>query len=422
MWFYADAETRALLAGDRALVLLYGGFEGFDNFGDILQLKSAIEFHRTRTGRAPVVVLSLAAWTRPGLLDELRRSFDADGFVFEDGEHLDTTDIQLEPVTQVTAGSLLHVYGGGYINRFWGARRVFVIEQLLFRLHASQYVLSGLQVDDEGARALAPLFALKRPLIIGGRDGASVGLLAAAAPDVPVLFSFDDALETIDSLRNRITAFGSVESQGAGTFGLHMNTTPEYMSAEQAAAVTSTLSRVRERRPELSPVLLQGYNDRRHLIRDTVETAQDLGVLFDEVECRVVNFPAIASDPLWADATIRRMCLALAGMKFVISSSYHIALTMCVLGVPSYLVTSNDYYATKRAGLSLPQDVDSFLDDPRASLPDYATERRAREAWLDSLTSSILEALSSGWAEAAVVTNEPSDGSVTRVADRYQLP
>jgi len=421
MWFYADEATRALITGDRPIVYLYGGFEGFDNFGDILQLKSTIAFHRQRTGRAPVVVLSMAAWTAAGLQDSLANEFDADGFIFEDGELLDASSVGLAPITEVTAGALLHVYGGGYFNRFWGARRAYVCEQLMFRLRTNEYVVSGVQVDSEGTEHLARLFALKAPLAIGARDKPSVELLAAVT-DAVVHLTFDDAIETIDALRDRIAAFGGTEHHGPRSFGLHMNTTAEYMSPDQGEVVTGTVATVRSREPHLNPVLLQAYNDRRHVIVDTIETAQQLGTLFLEPEYRVINLAAIAADPHWSDSTIRRLVFALAGIDFVISSSYHVSLAMTALGIPSYLVSSNDFYAAKREALSLPLTLDAFLADPRTTLQDYAVERRQRVDWLDLLATTIDTAESLSWTEPSVVSNPPESVPTASVAERYAIP
>jgi hypothetical protein len=421
MWFYGDEATRALINGDRPIVYLYGGYEGFDNFGDILQLKSTIAFHRQRTGRTPVVVLSLAAWTSPGLLDSLKSQFDVGGFIFEDGELLDASSVGLAPITDVTAGALLHIYGGGYFNRFWGARRAYVCEQLMFRLRTNEYVVSGVQVDSEGADHLTRLFALKAPLAIGARDKPSVELLAAVS-GATVHPTFDDAMETIDALRDRIAALGGTEHQGQHSFGLHMNTTSEYMSPEQGEVVAQTVATVRSREPHLAPLLLQAYNDRRHVIDDTIETAQKLGTFFLEPEYRVINLAAIAADPHWSDSTIRRFVFALAGIDFVISSSYHVSLTMTILGIPSYLVSSNDFYAAKREALSLPATLEAFLTDPRSTLQDYAVERRQRVDWLELLATTINTTESLSWTERAVVSNPPESVPVASVAERYAIP
>lgn len=421
MWFYADESTRALISGDRPVVYLYGGYEGFDNFGDILQLTSTIHFHRQRTGRAIVVVLSMAAWTSDQLLDSLKSQFDADGFVFEDGDLLDASSVGLEPITQVTAGALLHIYGGGFFNRFWGARRVFVCEQLMFRLRTNEYVISGVQVDPVGVEHLARLFALRAPLATGARDVLSVELLSPVADDA-VQFSFDDSTETLEALRDRIAAFGGVEHQGPRSFGLHMNTTAEYMSPEQGGAVSRAVATIRDHDPQLTPVLLQAYNDRRQVIVDTVETAQKLGLLFDEPEHRVVNLAAIASDRRWSDSTVQRLVTALASIDYVVSSSYHVALATNLLGIPAYLVSSNDFYDAKRESLSLPASLGGFLDDPRAALRDFAEERRQRADWLDHLATTIAGAPSLAWTEPAAVTNPPAAPVVATLAERYAIP
>jgi len=134
MHFYGDARTRRAIRAKEPMVLLYGGFEGFENYGDVLQLTSTISFHRKTTGLRPILVVSLASCLSADVPEQLRAKYDVDGVIFEDGELLDVSALELEPLTDVQAGALLHVYGGGYFNRYWGARRAFVCEQLIFRL------------------------------------------------------------------------------------------------------------------------------------------------------------------------------------------------------------------------------------------------------------------------------------------------
>jgi polysaccharide pyruvyl transferase WcaK-like protein len=419
MWFYADHATRELLISTQPKVLLYGGFEGFDNYGDVLQLKGTIDFHRSHADAKLILIVSMAAWTWPGFLDSMAGRYDIDGIVFEDGEHLDARSLGLDVIEHVASGGLLHVYGGGYFNRYWGERRAFVCEQILFRFHLTEYVLSGLQVDESGVASLARLFVLKLPLLVAARDVRSVELLSGVLPPGTVHFSFDDSIERIEALRRKLAQFGAVELRTVPSFGLHMNVTAEYMSAGQSQRILDTLRVVEDAKPGYSVTLVHAYNDRRNVVRDTLQSATALGILDRFVYLDVLNFATIASLHELAPKDLRLLSGALHAMEFVVSASYHVALTMNLLGVPAFLVSTNEYYDDKRAALDLETDLDRFLASPRSTIRAYGFERRERLAWLALLANSIGVALESGWSEPASTMNPHSDGPAASVSERY---
>jgi hypothetical protein len=418
MFFYADAGTQTVLRATEPLVLLYGGFEGFENYGDVLQLRSAIAFHRETTGLRPVLVLSLASCLSDDVPEQLRAKYDVDGIVYEDGDLLDVSALRLDPIDRIQAGALLHVYGGGYFNRFWGARRAFVCEQLIFRMHVGDYVMSGLQVDEAGAAALGALFALKAPLAIGGRDARSVDLLRAVAPPSTVRFSFDDAVEAIESLQRILSATGAAEVT-RDAIGMHFNITREYMSPGQAGAVRSAFATVMARRPDRRVTMLQAYNDRRGLVEDTIQTISRLDILGRLTSFDVIDLATLSASASPTAPELRGVARSLAAIDVVVACSYHVSLTMNLLGRPTFLVASNDYYADKRAALGLPDDLDAFLDDPLRFLRDYAGERRDRLEWLDHLASVITAR--PGWQQPARVIREEREVAAS-VAEKYFLP
>lgn len=382
---YGDESTRKLVASGAPVIYLYGSWEGYENYGDVQQLKSVIRYYRELGGRAVVVILSLSAWSRDGFLDELSTKYDADGLLFEDDEYLATSRQGIEVVRDVAAGQLFHLYGGGYFNRFWGERRGIVSANLLEMLGIERYVVSGLQVDEPGAESLRTLFAAHPPLIVGGRDLASTELLRSAAPPaVPVEYSFDDAIEPILALRDGL-GLAPPTPAATATVGLHLNITGQYMSSDQGPALRSALAAVGLRHPAHELTLIHAYNDRRDFLLDTLESAKSLGIVADYPNFAVVNFATVSASKVRDALTLERVAAALAPVDFVISASYHVAMTMNLLGRPAYLLATNDYYRDKRSALGLPSDIDAFLADPRAFLRDFSQEQRARARWIDLL-------------------------------------
>ena len=418
MHFYGDARTRRAIRVKEPMVLLYGGFEGFENYGDVLQLTSTISFHRKTTGLRPILVVSLASCLSADVPEQLRAKYDVDGVIFEDGELLDVSALELEPLTDVQAGALLHVYGGGYFNRYWGARRAFVCEQLIFRLHVADYVMSGLQVDDVGAAQLEKLFSLKRPLVIGGRDARSVELLKSVSPPDAVEFSFDDAIESIEVIQEQLARADGWANTPRHAIGLHANITREYMSPDQAGAVETAFSAVIRRWPERPLTMLQAYNDRRGLVQDTLETISTLDILGRLTSFGVVDLATLSAHPAPGPLELTALARSLAAIDVVVACSYHVSLTMNLLERPTFLIASNDYYAAKRAALGLPVSIDQFLDDPLPSSTDYADERRRRRQWLDRLTQTI--AGRHGRQKRAKIIRERQE-IVAGVAEKYFL-
>lgn len=381
---YGDETTRKLVAAGAPITYLYGSWEGYENYGDVLQLKSVIRYYRELRDRAVVLVLSLSAWSRDGFLDELVTKYDADGLLFEDDEYLATSRQGLDVVREVAAGQFFHLYGGGYFNRFWGERRGIVTANLLEMLGIERYVVSGLQIDESGAEFLRRLFAIHPPLLVGGRDLASTELLRSVAPGVPVEFSFDDAIESILALRDGL-GLAPPTPGGTATVGLHLNITGQYMSSEQGPALREALAAVDRHYPAHELTLIHAYNDRRDFLFDTLESAKALGIVADYPTFEVVNFGTVSASKVHDALMLERLAEALAPIDFVVSASYHVAMTMNLLGRPAYLLATNDYYRDKRSALGLPTDIDAFLDDPSAFLRDFSQEQRARTRWIELL-------------------------------------
>jgi len=195
---HADARTRDLLGDRRPAVLLLGGYTGYPNFGDILQLKGAIAWHREKTDLQPVLVCDAASIPDPGFQERLRRWFGVEAIVFWSRERLDLRPVGLQGLRESSPVRHLHVFGGGFLNRFWGPGLLDVIDHLHAFFGVGHYVLSGQQVDPAIREQLATHFAQCPPRLAGGRDPLSVDVLReCGAPDE---YSFDDAAEVLRAL------------------------------------------------------------------------------------------------------------------------------------------------------------------------------------------------------------------------------
>lgn len=418
MIFYTDDASSEVLLAPGPSVLLYGGFEGFDNYGDVLQLKGAIKFHRENSTMPVIMIVALAAWTTPGLLERLHRNYDVDGFIFEDDAYLDASAEGLKPITDLDAGNLLHVYGGGYFNSYWGERRAYVVEQILYTLQIREWVISGIQVDVEGAAYLQRVFALKMPILVGARDLASVDLLSATVPGDILHYSFDDAVEPIAEIGLALARLGSVESGDRHSIGVHLNITSEYMAPTQLAAGRALIVRASEKYPHHEATILHAYNDSREIIRDALESVTHLSDLAIFTQFDVINFATVASLRELDPPLLRRIMRALAPIDFVITASYHIALTLNLLGKPTFLLATSAYYDDKREALGLANDFEAFLAQPKSFLRDFAAEKLVREEWRATLAAATAKFADEGWTQRFTIES-PSTLAEQTVAQRY---
>ncbi|MEP0841111.1 MAG: hypothetical protein HRF43_00175 [Phycisphaerae bacterium] len=381
-FFYADEATRERLARPGPRVLLVGGYGGFGNFGDVLQLKGALAWHRSAGEREPVVVCHACAIPDAGYCGRLRRWFGVREVLFWSPEALDLGVIGLERVMGAAPIAHLHVYGGALLNRYWGATAVGIIEGLIEQFGAGHYVLSGQQVDERFVSELRGHFERYRPVLAGGRDPESARLLAECGVEADD--SFDDAIEMIETWADR--ARNALQEP----FDLLVHLNLSYYTGESdLAELGGQLARVAAhagqwaggRHPRVA--LLNAYSDRRaDEVCDALGTVQQLEDLFPFLRFEVFQLGQMALEFAGSEPEAPMV----PGAKLALACSYHVSILCARLGVPCYLSARNAYYRQKRDGLGMAGDLDSFLRDPRAvSLePRLAARRR----WLHRMSDA----------------------------------
>lgn len=374
-WF-TDEATAALLASDAPLTLVYTGSNGHSNFGDILQNKNILRYWNDRPDRTPVLFLPTHAASSPERIDSLRTWFDCPNIVFFSDQRTrapwGTTEIHTQHIA-----APLHVVGGGYLNAFWGGQHFAAIGAIAADFDASEVFFTGLQVDTAGVTGFDALAERHVVPFVGLRDAGSLAIVHEHS-GVPAIDTFDDLTEVLLDWARTAQA-----QPGTGMrVAVHMNTS-DYAGGERALQVwRETLAQVAALEPE-AVYLLSAYADERPEVRDTLGTVAALGEDFPFPASTLLDTARAALE--WVPGEGLPKSLAeLPSATLGLSSSYHTALMMSMLGVPTYLVGANSYFSQKAQLFALPS-IAEFLANPERYRVDLTKQLTRRREWLNEL-------------------------------------
>jgi hypothetical protein len=376
---FCEAATAREIERARAVVLLVGSYDGSGNYGDIAQFAAA----QSLVERLGPGVLALPVLEREYLAGH-RQLVQGSGvhaphalFFDPDGAHEDDLGAVAAPV-ELGFGAC-YLYGGGYLNRLWGARKLALLgaaEALLAAggVAAPCRVASGLQVE-AGWVAAGAAPDLARFELLGGRDGTSRAALAGANPAAVALESGDDAV----GLLGRLPLAGDVAPDG-GRFRLNLHFAEHGWVSDRPQRLLELYTGFLAELSGLAsrPLLVQpliAYLDARVDERPGLERLR--------AACAPLGVE-IAEPLLLRPAGLAAAAPGLRQAQLTLSCSYHVALTSLMLRVPAVLVGDNPYYEQKasalRADFGLPP---AFA--PAASADPAQAAREVAAALLDPL-------------------------------------
>jgi hypothetical protein len=371
------------LVDAESAVFLVGGYDGSGNYGDVLQLATAIQTVGQLPG-APLPVPIVECEMRPHHNELTRRrveSFAAAVFLFfGDGPDADDSDLAELRQGDGPARSMLYVYGGGHLNGWWGARKVAhaTAAERLVGDRQLPLVASGLQVDEGAIRADGPAHELlSRASWIGVRDSHSRQYLRKHIPnaDGRLELAGDDA---VPFLKRQPAA-------ARAAINLHVNdgVWVSEDSEETLRAVTGLVGELgaADGSFELQPVI--AYEDPRVSERRLVsELLQQNGRKLGKAGLNLAE-PVDVLDDAIGNGLAR-----FGAARLTVSCSYHVALTSLLAGIPTVLFAENEYYEQKAAGLRDLFQLDERLIGVRSGEAD---------------ASAAIEALVDGQARTALV-------------------
>jgi hypothetical protein len=384
---YIDRSLAHRAEAVQSAAFLIGGYAGWPNFGDYLQLKSTIDIHE-QIGAIRTVFVVLDAHSPAGHERSQSRGGPYGSNVFPVYYHsggAETAGNSLDgliPLRHVPPSMLVHVYGGGFINDWWGRTARHAVRVLLER-HARDNIdgelrlfISGQQVSCSAeAEAWRPFF--KQAEYIGARDHDTVALIEELIGDSTgkVKYSGDDALLALVA-----GCKANAQRYATPSIAAHVNLA-DYSSPEPERRlqrlVQALAAAARHFAAGVTCELLVAYPSDH--VREE-EAVWQLQAVYDHMVAtgaaprlsfRVRNiFAEAVSGSLHFDAS------------FLVSCSYHVALMGLLSHCPTLMLVENDYYRQKAAGL-----LEAFKGHKLATAKDTDETERIVGSLLEDKTN-----------------------------------
>ena len=378
LYFYTEERYQHQLISDKEKVFLLGSYIGYGNFGDILQLKGALEFHHKETGLEPVIICSIDSISSPNFLDRLRSWFNGVTFIFFSDKLIEFEKSLLTQKFKVAGVNHLHLYGGGFLNKMWGEFKLNIIEHLFKKFEFKNYVISGQQLDIDIAEIFKSHVEKFKPSLIGVRDYGSLESFKKLGLDIK--FSFDDAYEMINQLANEI------EVEDSNELLIHLNLS-SYTGNDDSINKLKHALEYLEKQEFDSFKVLQMYEDRRHTVKDSLDSIIQLEDYFPFTNYQVINMARYA---LALNSKVyNTMSPIKLSNKLCVTSSYHTTMLMNILQIPCYLFAFNDFYEQKKNALSGNYTLEEFIKTP--TLFNYNKQFAERKIWLEELKACFKE-------------------------------
>jgi hypothetical protein len=414
----ATPGDRQRLADAESALFLVGSYDGSGNYGDVLQLAGAIET-ASRLPGSPLVVAVIERETREHHDELVRRYGNLFGeaaiafFADDTGE----AENDLVPLVEAgsPAGALVYLYGGGYLNEWWGARKAahFAAVEELAGGRRLPLVASGLQVEE---KAVAPGGVahelLARASWVGVRDVGSLEHVRRWIPSLAdrVELAGDDALPFL----------AQPPIEPGPVVNLHVND-GDWISDEPESLRQRIVALIRELGAatgeplELQPVI--AYEDPR------VAESGILAALLEQHRREIEAAGLTLVEPLDVLEDAAHNGLAkFRRARLTVSCSYHVSLTSLLAGIPVVLLAQNGYYAQKAAGLrnlfelesgqvgisggagDAPAAIEALLDGPaRTDLTSHLQDRSQRVTErFERSRAALALALAEGQKQAAL--------------------
>jgi hypothetical protein len=368
LFLYADEASCKVLLDERQKFVLIGGDFGYGNFGDVAQHINSINIARQAKRFATVSVMAANAIGFREFPEWATRNYGTDAIIFVADYPLilDETYPALVPLLEIRNLSVVHLYGGGFLNERWGDFVLGLTEYFLTLAPHAKYLVSGQQITHPYQTRVAKHVKAYKPAVFGVRDGLSRHWLRDI--DFDPMYSFDDATEALVELTQRLPL-----KRGPGLL-MHLNTSDYIGRGTAVKSLHNDLMQLSEHTGKSANVtLFQAFRDVRYEVNDSTEALKQLDFQFPFKDIRLVEVPALVYDDK------AQLVIESIQGELGYSCSYHIALWLQLAGIPCWLPSDNPFYDQKTKALQVTQDLVAFLEEP--SLADHRTNLDKRAQW-----------------------------------------
>jgi hypothetical protein len=394
MDFYSGpAIKNHLYDGGQKIILLVGGFAGYLNFGDVVQLQGAIQIHQRADPEGIILPVIHPSAFQNGLKPEvLEKLFSVAGWIFyakNPSEQIIFQDEQFQSLVPVDLGAvpgdvLVHFYGSGRLNEYWGEDTLRLLEIILTSISRVEYIMSGQQVSPSFIQDIERHLKKWKPLLIGCRDEHSVESLTSLG--INAAYSGDDAFEILQGHSS------SLVNKNLGEYSLGINIRRSGFAGNDTAPTVlpeGLMDQLKDLYDDISPhqpilaIRTFGYSREQGISIENyleMEGQFSIGTEIDLVKALV-------------EKKLSDLSHILKNLNCAVVMSYHLAFFLRILQVPVYMVALNDYYAQKQAGLGQSgtlsgyfNDLDSLINEGRIWLERQAA---GRQKWLYTLDERL---------------------------------
>jgi hypothetical protein len=369
-YIYADEKTINFVNNKVEKIILIGSDFGYSNFGDILQLKGTIDFHKKNTNLQPILVFHIPVISNKNFIQTMRKMYGVEGILFITDTPLsfEKVDFELKLLKNFNSVNALHMYGGGFLNKYWGDFVLETVEDFMTAFHIDNYIISGQQIEESFAERVKEHIEIYKPIIIGVRDYDSKTYLNSIG--VECHYSFDDATEKLHEIAQRVP-----KGNSNYIFG-HINISSYTNASNMIDKIINNFQLLKEYFPNHSLNLINAFNDKRYMVCDTLGSLVEAEYAFPYDMYTVINGSNLAYHGHIKD-------MSLLNAKIAISSSYHVTMLMHFLKTPCWLYSNNSYYDQKRNALEIQGSLKDFLDTPY--IPSYTEKLQKRNSWVKLL-------------------------------------
>jgi len=376
MIFYSTPDTlERVQYSNRELIFLVGGFTGYLNFGDVIQLQGAIKLHRERNPECLLLPLihpsAFGNGVKQTVINDLFKNQDWI-FYLKKGEEIEYKN--KSPVNQMLElyleddrrEILVHFYGSGRLNQYWGESTLELLDTILEGIPFDGYLISGQQVSKPFIDLFVEHIKRWNPDLIGCRDRDSVDYLSGLG--LNSIYSGDDALDILAELS---TKNKPKNKDNKGQVGINFR-----------RAIFTGNQENSKRDPSIQKNTIQSVLENMNVIHsplylETFGCTQYQKLEIEDFPYLSRHFPDHERINLVDDLLIKD------------TQKDHLALYLFFLKVPAYLLAYNDYYQQKQRSLGQLRKFSGelFEVDKIISRQDNWLEENIelRQEWLSSL-------------------------------------